>query len=170
MKMSRKLLGAVALFAMFSAFEANAQTVDLNVSATVLAGCEIDSPATINMAFANLNPLNTADTVRTADFDFHCTAGTSVGIELGAGNGSPAAYLSNRVMQGSDTNTLAYRLETTASANWGKLADNAEYSMTASGWTTTDTATIRGVITQAQVQAAAVDTTYQDTVVVTLNF
>jgi spore coat protein U-like protein len=170
MEMKRKLLGAVALFAMFSAFEANAQTVDLNVTAEVQAGCMIDSPAVINMPFGALDPLAAGPHVQTADFTFHCTAGTPVSIELDAGTGSPAAYLTNRVMTGAGTNTLLYRLETTANADWGLAADTADYTMNASGWSTPDTVTIQGVITQANVQAAAVDATYQDTVVVTLNF
>ena len=168
MKLNRKLLGAVALFAMFGAIEANAQS-NLNVTATVLEGCVIDSPAVINMPFGNLDPATVADTVVTADFDFHCTAGTTVDVELGTGaNAPPATYMTNRVMAGAGTNTLLYRLETTGGLDWGTLADTASVAMIASGWSLTDTATIQGRITQANVQAAAADTTYVDTVLITL--
>ena len=48
MNMKRKLLGAVALFAMFGALEANAQqTRDLVVTAEVPEVCVINSPAQI---------------------------------------------------------------------------------------------------------------------------
>jgi len=173
MKMNRKLLGAVALFAMFSAFEANAQeTRNLNVTAEVLEACVIDSPATIDMAFGALDAVLGsdglgADYVLTADFDFHCTADTAVNVELGLGAGA-GATLATRIMNGAGTNTLAYRLETTGGADWGTTAQTAAVPMTATGWATTDTATIQGRITTAQVAAAAVDATYQDTVLITL--
>ena len=173
MKMKQILLGAVALFAMFSAMEANAQeTRNLNVTAEVLEACVIDSPATIDLAFGQLDAVlgsdgAGADWVVPADFDFHCTAGTVVDIELGLGNGAGAS-LATRVMQGAGTNTLAYRLETTGTADWGTIAQVASVQMTATGWGTVDTATIQGRVTTAQAAAAAVDATYQDTVLITL--
>lgn len=167
MEMKRKLLGAVALFAMFSAFEANAQeTRNLNVTAEVQESCVITSPATIDMLFGVLDPNAAGPHVVTADLDFNCSQGTTVDIELDLGGGAGTS-LTTRVMTSPTGNTLGYRLQTLGTADWGTIAQTASVSMVASGWATTDTATIEGVITQAQVQAAAVDT-YSDLVTITL--
>ena len=169
MEMKRKLLGAVALFAMFSAFEASAQTADLQVSAQVPEACIITSPDPLIMDFGVVDPVNGAgggaDYVLDRNFQFECSADTAGTVELNLGLGS-GATLTQRIMAGAGTNTLGYRLEQVGGADFGTGADGIAF--TATGFGTTETAIIRGRLSVAQIQAAAVDNTYADTVVITI--
>jgi spore coat protein U-like protein len=168
MEMKRKLLGAVALFAMLAGMEANAQTADLDVSAIVPEACIITSPDPLVMDFGIVDPVNGAgggaDYVLDRNFEFECSVGTAGTVELGLGGGATPT-LTERFMQGSGANELGYRLEQVSGADFGTGADGIAF--VGSGFGTTITATIRGVLSVAQMQLAQADT-YNDTVLITL--
>ena len=166
-------VGAIALFALFSVTNANAQqTSNLEVSAEVPEVCIIDSPASIPMAFGQLDVVAGGggpggSFEESADFIWRCSQGSavSIGLDLGLGSG---ATLAKRVMTGvTPTNTLPYRLETTGGADWGAIGSGTEFTTTALGITTPETVTIDGIITLADAQAANADS-FSDTVTITL--
>lgn len=170
MKISRKLLSAVALFTMFSAFDANAQSADLAVSAEVPEVCLIDSPDPLPLAFGVLNVAlgDPGDYVRSANFIFRCSQGTTVDVALGLGLG-PTPTLAARQMRGTNdvNNVLPYYLETPANGVWGSTVGTDTVNLTAQGINTQDTVAIQGTITLTDIQAANADQ-YNDTVVITL--
>ena len=69
MKLIRKLLGVVALFAMFGTMNANAQTADLDVSAEVPEACIITSSDPLVMAFGTVDPIKVGQPVRISPVD-----------------------------------------------------------------------------------------------------
>jgi spore coat protein U-like protein len=169
MKFSRKLLGAVTLFAMFSSFEANAQTADLDVAAIVPAACIITSPDPLVMDFLTVDPVNGsgggADYVLDRNFQYECSVGTAGTVDLNLGVGVGAS-LTERFMTGAGTNRLGYRLEKVGGADFGTGAVLGD-GFSGSGFGTTLTTVIRGRLTVAQIQLAEADT-YADTVTITL--
>ena len=173
MSLRQKLLGAAAVFVMLSVTEANAQqTSDLDVTAEVPPACVIDSPAVIPLAFGVLDVVNGGagpggDTLQSANFNWRCSQGTAVIIELDLGTGFGAS-LTQRVMTGTNTgDTLPYRLEKTDTSDWGDNASGTAFTTTALGFATFESVQIDGIITLADSQTAAVDL-YADTVVITL--
>ena len=171
MTLRQKLLGAAAVFVMLSVTEANAQTSDLAVTAEVPEACVIDSAAVIPMAFGVLDVVNGGgpggDTLQSANFDWRCSQGTAVTIELDLGTGA-GATLAQRVMTGTNTgDTLPYRLEKTDTSDWGDTASGTAFTTIALGFATPESTQIDGIITLADSQTAEVDV-YTDTVVITL--
>jgi spore coat protein U-like protein len=172
MTLKQKLLGAAAIFVMLSVTEVNAQTSDLAVTAEVPEACVIDSAAVIPMAFGILDVVNGGagpggDTLQSANFDWRCSQGTAVTVELDLGNGA-GATLTQRVMTGTNTgDTLPYRLEKTDTSDWGDTASGTAFTTTALGFATPESTQIDGIITLADSQTAEVDI-YTDTVTITL--
>ena len=173
MNLKQKLLGAAAVFVMLSATAANAQqSSDLAVQAEVPEACVIDSAAIIPMDFGILDVVNGGpapggDTLQQSDFDWRCSQGTAVTIELDLGLGLSAG-LAQRVMTGTTTgDTLPYRLEKADASNWGDTASGTAFTTVAAGFGTFETTTVFGIITLADSQTAEVDV-YQDTVTITL--
>lgn len=169
MNMKRILLGAVALFAMFSAFGANAQTTEtrnLNVTANVPTVCLIDSGPTIDMTF-DLSDLATRATDYVVDvtLDWRCSATVPVGISLG---GTDATA---RAMAGPG-NPLPYTLTDDADLAWGD-GSNGEpaRALTGAGMGLTDqqNTVIRGTIALADAQAADVGA-YSDSVLISFTY
>jgi spore coat protein U-like protein len=172
MNLKQKLLGAAAVFVMLSVTGANAQqTSALAVEATVPEACVIDSAAIIPMDFGILDVVvggtPGGDTLQQSDFDWRCSQGTAVTIELDLGLGT-GRTLAKRVMTGTTTgDTLPYRLEKSDATDWGDTASTTAFTTTAAGFAATETTTIFGIITLADSQTAQVDV-YQDTVTITL--
>ena len=170
MNLKQKLLGAAAVFVMLSVTDANAQSSDLAVSAEVPQVCLIDSLPTIAMAFGQLDVVNGGspggDTLQNATFEWRCSQGTSVIIELGLGLGG-GANLTQRIMTGPLGDTLPYRLEKTDGSDWGNFASGTAFTTTALGITNPESTQINGIITLLDSQAADADL-YSDTVIITL--
>jgi len=169
MNMKRKLLGAAALFAMFSTFEANAQQ-NLNVSATVPDVCVITTPGTaLNLPF-DLSTLDTAvaDFTATVDFLWRCSLGNAATINLSSGAGT-GADADTRYMTGPG-GTLAYTLTTPGGVAWGDGTNGQPgYGVTGAGMAAANeqATPIDGTVALAAAQAATTGT-YTDTVVITL--
>jgi len=173
MNVKRKLLHAVALLAMFSALEANAQQ-NMNVNATVPDVCVITTPGTdLNMNF-DLSTLDVAvaDFTATADFLWRCSDGNAATINITSGNGTDANGTTRSMIGpgGVGVDELDYELRTPASALWGDGTNGQPgYGVTGAGMGAADeqTTTITGTILLADAQAAAVGA-YTDLVVITL--
>ena len=119
----QKLLGAIAVFLMLSVTDASAQkTSDLAVQAEVPEACVIDSADVISMDFGILDVVSGGsgpggDTLQQSDFEWRCSQGTAVTIELDLGLGV-GATLAKRVMTGTTTgDTLPYRLQKSDASN-----------------------------------------------------
>jgi spore coat protein U-like protein len=173
MNLKQKLLGAAAVFVMLSVTDANAQlTSTLAVEAEVPEACVIDSAAVIPMDFGILDVVfggtgPAQETLRTSNFDWRCSQGTTITIELDLGLGT-GTNLAKRVMTGTATSdTLPYRLEKSDASNWGDTASGTAFTTSAAGFATPETTTIFGIITLPDSQTAEVDV-YQDTVIITL--
>jgi spore coat protein U-like protein len=168
MKFNGILLGAVALFAMFSTFEANAQTTDtrnLNVSATVPTVCLIDSAATINMAF-NLSDLASrlTDYVVDVTLDWRCSATVPVVVDLGGADATA------RTMAG--PNPLPYTLTDDLDVLWGDDANGATSRAligAGMGIPAQQNTVIRGTLALTDAQAADVGA-YSDTVLISFTY
>lgn len=174
MNVKWKLLNAVALLAMFSAFEVNAQTANLNVSAEVPEVCQVVTP-NVDMAFGSLDVVSGApgDYSLTSSFQFSCSQGTTLDVALDLGLG-PAATLAARQMRGTNdvNNVLPYYLERAAVDGGGDFgsttgAGGNTVARTASGINSVDSVDIIGTVTLADIQAANADS-YADTVVISL--
>jgi spore coat protein U-like protein len=168
MRLNKKLLGAVALFAMLSGFEANAQTTDtrnLNVSATVPTVCLIDSAATINMAF-DLSDLASrgTDYVIDATLDWRCSATVPVIVDLGGVDAT------SRTMAG--PNPLPYTLTDSLDVLWGDDTNGAPsraLTGTGMGLPAQQSTVIRGTLALIDAQAADVGA-YTDTVLISFTY
>lgn len=170
MKMKQKLLGAVALFAMFGAIEANAQQ-NLNVTATVPQVCVITTPGTaLDLPF-DLSTLDVAvaDFTASVDFLWRCSLGNAATINLSSGAGA-GADANTRFMTGPAGALLPYTIATPAATAWGDGTNGQTgFGVVGAGMALADeqATPIAGTVTLAAAQAAAVGA-YVDTVVITL--
>ena len=170
MTLKQKLLGAVAVFAVLSVTEANAQQ-NMDVTATVPSVCVISNVATnLTMAF-DLSGLAAAaaDFTATADFLWRCSAGTAATIALNAGLGGGATGIT-RFMQGPGGALLAYSLTAPGGGTWGDGPNGAPvFGVVGAGMAIAaeQTTTIDGTVTLANAQAANVGA-YTDLVLITM--
>lgn len=177
MKMNRKLLGVVALFATFSALEANAQSSqNINVEATVNPTCVINGGGSpLAMDFGTLDVSTTANTTVNATFVWRCSAGTAVEIELDAGSNlaDGSAPATARLLENTTTagNFLEYLLcqDATCATPWGDGTTAADVVTSGAGMGNAAIVTIYGVLDGLFAQNA-IPGVYQETVVLSLNF
>lgn len=173
MKMNRKLLGAVALFAMFSAFEANAQSSQsINVTAQVQPTCVINGGGTtLDFDFGIIDTALGADVSQSANFTWRCTAGLAVQIELDAGNNVGSDPATARLLEAAPGDFLEYLLcfDALCSNPWGDGTTAPDLLTAGSGMGVPTVTTIYGVLDGTFAQAA-VPGAYQETVVLLMNF
>jgi spore coat protein U-like protein len=175
MEMKRKLLGAVALFAVFSAFEANAQSSQsINVTAQVDPTCVINGGGTtLDFDFGVIDITSTADTTQSASFTWRCSDGTAVEIELDTGDSIGSAPATARRLAHASTvgAYLEYLLcqDAACATPWGDGATAADIVTTGAGMGNPATVQIYGVLDGAFAQNA-IPGSYQETVVLSLNF
>ena len=160
-------LAVLLLFAANAAFAGTA-TANMNVTATVVADCVVNSAA--DMAFGNLGipfTINNIDATTSAAINYTCTnSGVAPTIRLGqganaAGGSTDAAPL--RRMKDAGTNYISYALfsDSGHTLPWNNSGGIAG---TANG--IAQIVTAYGVATAANVPAGA----YTDTVVVSVDF
>ena len=173
MKMNRKLLGAVALFAMFSAFEANAQSSqNINVTAQVQPTCVINGGGTtLDFDFGIIDTALGADVAQSATFTWRCTAGLAVQIELDAGDNVGSDPATARLLEAGPGNFLQYLLcfDATCTQPWGDGTTAPDLVTSGSGMGVPVVQTIFGVLDGTFAQGA-VPGSYQETVVLLMNF
>ena len=173
MKLNRKLLGAVALFAMFSAFEANAQSSqNVNVTAQVQPTCVINGGGSaLDFDFGIVDTALGTDVSQSATFTWRCTSGLAVQIELGAGDNFGSDPATARLLEAAPGDFLQYLLcqDATCATPWGDGVTAADIATSGSGMGTPTVTTIYGVLDGTFAQAA-VPGAYQETVVLLMNF
>lgn len=175
MEMKRTLLGAVALFAMFGAVEANAQgsvTQNINVAATVPETCVISGSGTaLDINFGTIDTSNALDGTATAIMTWRCSQGTPIQIELNDGD-TAGSTASNRLMiHTNGTDTLAYLLcqDLACTTPWGDGTVEADKVKNGVGMGTATNETVYGFVAAADAQAA-VPGDYSETVVISVNW
>ena len=156
------LAAAATLVAIPMAVQAN-DTGLLTVTAQVAPVCEIVT--TEDVAFGTLTP--STDNPATGSINWQCTNGTSAEILLNGGaQGDPSA----REMSGGGTNTLPYQLFTDSGlTNPWLNSEGTGVSVTGVGYQGGQALSVYGLVTQADA-AAAFNTSYTDTVTVTIVF
>lgn len=173
MKMNRKILGAVALFAMFSSFQANAQSSqNINVTAQVQPTCVINGGgSTLDFDFGIVDTALGADVTQSATFTWRCTAGIAVDIELDAGDNAGSVPASARLLEAAPGDFLQYLLcqDAACVTPWGDGTTANDIATTGSGMGVPTTTTIYGVLDGTFAQGA-VPGAYQETVVLLMNF
>jgi spore coat protein U-like protein len=173
MKINRKLLGAVALFAMFSAFNANAQSSqNINVTAQVQPTCVINGGGSaLDFDFGVIDTASGADVAQSANFTWRCTSGLAVEIELDAGDNVGSVPAAARLLEAGAGNFLQYLLchDVTCTQPWGDGTTAPDLVTAGSGMGVPVTQTIFGVLDGTFAQSA-VPGSYQETVVLSLNF
>ena len=173
MKLNRKLLGAVALFAMFSAFDANAQSSqNVNVTAQVQPTCVINGGGSaLDFDFGIVDTALGTDVTQSATFTWRCTSGLAVQIELGAGDNFGSDPATARLLEAAPGDFLQYLLcqDATCATPWGDGVTAADIATSGSGMATPTVTTIYGVLDGTFAQAA-VPGAYQETVVLLMNF
>ena len=173
MNMKRKLLGAVALFAMFSAFEANAQSSqNINVTAQVQPTCVINGgAATLDFDFGVIDTATGVDVAQSADFTWRCTTGIAVEIELDAGDNVGSDPANARLLEAGAGNFLEYLLchDVACTQPWGDGTTAPDIVTVGAGMGNPALVTIFGVLDGTYAQGA-VPGAYQETVVLSMNF
>lgn len=177
MKIYGKLLGAAALFAMFGAMEANAQSSqNINVAAQVNPTCVINGGGTdLSMDFGILDVSTTANTPTNASFTWRCSDGTAVEIELDAGTNladgsapATARLLEHTVTTGEFLEYLLCQ-DAACATPWGDGTTAADIVTAGTGMGNPVTVQIFGVLDGTFAQNA-IPGTYRETVVLSLNF
>jgi spore coat protein U-like protein len=172
MHLKQKLLGVLALAAIFGATEASAQaTQNLNIQAVVPPVCIIDIATSDAQLLFNLSAIDTAP----ATFDglatiaWRCTTGTALVIELdtGVSGDSSARYMEDAP----GGNQIAYNLYTdnTFGTIWDDGTNGAPVAETGLGMGTVGNTDVNGRILYAAVENAPTGT-YNDNITVTLTF
>ncbi len=173
MKINTKLLGAVALFAIFSAFDANAQSSqNINVTAQVNPTCVINGAGSdLDFDFGVLDVTSTANTTQSATFTWRCSDGTAVEIELGLGDTVGSVPAVARLLEAGAGEFLQYLLcqDAACATPWGDGTTAADIATTGTGMGNPVTETIYGVLNGTFAENA-VPGSYQETVVLSLNF
>jgi len=161
---SLSLAAAATLVAIPMAVQADA-TGSLSVSAQVAPVCEIVTTAPV--AFGTLDP--TIDNDTAGSVTWQCTTGTTTEILLNGG-AQGATDGTARQMSDGGTNFLPYQLFTDfgRTNEWLNTSTNG-VSVTGVGYLGGDTVSVYGRVAQADA-AAAVNTSYTDTVTVTIIF
>ena len=173
MKINPKLLGAVALFAMFSAFDANAQSSqNINVTAQVNPTCVINGGgSTLDFDFGVIDTTSGSDVAQSANFTWRCTTGLAVQIELDAGDNVGSDPATARLLEAGAGEFLEYLLclDAACSFPWGDGTTAPDLVTSGSGMGVPIVQTIYGVLNGTFAQGA-VPGSYQETVVLSMNF
>jgi spore coat protein U-like protein len=163
---SKTLQTVAALGALVSAFAAPAHaagnaTDTFDVTATVIATCNIDAQ---DLQFNNYNPINAAALDAQTTISLTCTNGTPYALSLNLGNGSGAST-ATRFMTSAANNKLSYILYRDAGRTqlWGQTAGSDTLAGTGTG--TAATVNVYGRVPMQQTLPAG---SYTDTITVTV--
>jgi len=173
MKLNSKLLGAVALLAMLSSIEANAQSSqNVNVTAQVQPTCVINGGGSaLDFDFGIIDTATGTDVAQSATFTWRCTSGLAVEIELDAGDNAGSAPATARLLEAAPGEFLQYLLcfDAGCSNPWGDGTTAPDLVTSGSGMGVPVVQTIYGVLNGTFAQSA-VPGSYQETVVLSMNF
>ena len=173
--MRNKLLAALALFTMFSAMDANAQSSQtINVQAQVNPTCVINGFNTpIDFDFGPVDVTGGTNSTTSATFTWRCSTGTSVSIQLDAGDTAGSVPATARLLEGPAGDKISYRLcqDAACTTPWGDgtTADDIATTGTGMGIGNAATLTIHGILDGTTAQNVPPGT-YTETVVLSLVF
>jgi spore coat protein U-like protein len=164
-KMSRptSLLAAAIAAMMPTTALAGSDTDTFEVTATVLASCEVSAS---DLVFGNYDPIAASNLDADATLSITCTNGTPYHVGLGLGNGSGASLATRQMTRDGDTATLGYALyqDDQRSVLWGETGGDR---LAGTGAGTTQSIDVYG---RAPMQQSAPAGNYADTIVVTVTW
>lgn len=154
---------AMAAFAPCSAFAAGSDTDSFDVTATVLASCDVTAG---DLAFGNYDPVAAANLDAETTLSVTCTNGTAYHVAMGLGSGSGSTMAQRRMTKSGGSQTLGYVLyqDNQRSVLWGNTGTDRQAG---TGDGTPDTFYVYG---RVPMQQAAPAGSYSDTVVVTVSW
>lgn len=162
--MLRSFLSAVALVILAPCVaNAGSDTDSFEVSATVLASCDVDAS---DLAFGNYDPVAAIDLDAQTTLSVTCTNGTPYHVGMSLGGGTGASMAARRMTKSGASDTLTYVLyrDNQRSILWGNTGTDR---LSGTGDGTPDSI---GVFGRVPMQQAAPAGSYFDTVVVTVTW
>lgn len=146
-----------------AAFAAGSDTDSFEVTATVLASCEVNAT---DLIFGNYDPVAATHVEAQTSLSVTCTNGTPYHVGLSLGDGSGASMANRRMTKDGGSQTLNYVLykDNQHSVLWGNSGTDR---VSATGDGTSDTIDVFGRIPMQQAAPAG---DYSDTVVVTVSW
>jgi spore coat protein U-like protein len=159
-------IASIAVIGSDSRTHAATKTSDFNVTAKVVANCNITST---NVSFGDYDPLATSDLTSTSgSVTVTCTRGAAVTVDL---NGGAQGSGADNYMASTTGGLLKYQLfqDTGHTVRWNNSAGTGGSSLSFTSSSLTPVVkTIYGVVPKAQEAGVADD--YTDTVTATVNF
>lgn len=163
--MSRSLIALIAAAALTpcAAYAAGSDTDSFEVTATVVASCEVTAS---DLAFGAYDPVAASHLDADTSLSVTCTNGTPYHVGLSLGDGAGASMATRRMTKSGASATLNYVLyqDDQRSVLWG--ASGAD-RLAGTGDGTPDTIDVYGRI---PMQQAAPSGSYDDTIVVTVSW
>lgn len=146
-----------------TAYAAGSDTDSFEVTATVLASCDVTAD---DLAFGNYDPVAAANLDAETTLSVTCTNGTSYHVGMSLGSGSGASMSERRMTKSGGAQTLSYVLyqDTQRSVLWGNTGSDR---MSATGDGTPDLIHVYG---RVPMQQSAPSGSYSDTIVVTVSW
>lgn len=156
-------LMTVAALAPCAAYAAGSDTDSFEVTATVLASCEVTAS---DLAFGSYDPVAASNLDADTSLSVTCTNGTPYYVGLSLGDGSGASMAQRRMTKSGGAQTLNYVLyqDTQRSVLWGATGADR---LAGTGDGTPDTVHVYG---RVPMQQAAPTGSYSDTIVVTVSW
>jgi spore coat protein U-like protein len=160
-----RLLASLAFVSVLAPCSASAgsDTDSFEVTATVLASCEISA---LDLAFGNYDPINASHLDAETTLSVTCTNGTPYHVGLTLGDGAGATMATRNMTRDGDTDTLGYVLyqDNQRSVLWG---DTGGDRLGGTGAGTSQTIDIYGRVPMNQPSPAG---DYSDTIIVSVTW
>jgi len=152
-----------AALAPCTAYAAGSDTDSFEVTATVLASCDVTAD---DLAFGNYDPVGAAHLDAETSLSVTCTNGTAYHVGMSLGSGSGASMSERRMTKSGGSQTLSYVLyqDTQRSVLWGNTGGDRQAG---TGDGTPDLIHVYG---RVPMQQAAPAGSYSDTIVVTVSW
>lgn len=152
-----------AVLAPCAAYAAGSDTDTFEVSATVLASCDI---VAIDLAFGNYDPVAASPLDAETTLSVTCTNGTPYYVGMSLGDGSGATMATRRMTKSGGTQTLNYVLyqDTQRTVLWGNTGVDR---LSGTGNGTANTLHLYGRVPMQQTAPAGA---YTDNIVVTVSW
>jgi spore coat protein U-like protein len=146
-----------------AAFAAGSDADSFEVTATMLASCEVSAS---DLAFGNYDPVTASHLDADTSLSVTCTNGTPYHVGLSLGDGAGASMAERRMTKSGDTETLSYVLyqDDQRSVLWGTTGADR---LSGTGDGTPNTIDVYGRVPMQQSAPAG---TYDDTIVVTVSW
>lgn len=146
-----------------NAYAAGSDTDSFQVTATVVASCDVVASA---LAFGNYDPVTASNLDAETTFSVVCTNGTPYNVGMSLGSGAGASMATRRMTRSGGAQTLNYVLyqDNQRSVLWGNTGTDRQAG---TGAGTPDTIHLYG---RVPMQQAAPAGSYSDTIVITVSW